>query len=89
MCHVYNDSTKNPGVVGVESSLCSRVVELIFPGPIEAALDSLVAPQSLNHGRQLRRHHAFLGRARQSKQLPGVVLSGETNIGETRKKTKS
>ncbi|TNN82933.1 hypothetical protein EYF80_006890 [Liparis tanakae] len=55
---------------------CSRnVINKLTQDP---RLDSSVAPKPLNHTSQLRRHHPFLRRARQDKQLPGIVLAKRT-----------
>lgn len=59
-------------------SLCRRVVELILAGSAEAGLDATVPPQPLDDAGQLSRHEAFLRRAGQHEQLPGVVLGEET-----------
>ena len=56
------------------SLLWSGIVELVLPGADEAGLHPLVGPQPVDHGGQLRGHHAFLRGASQREQLACIVL---------------
>lgn len=59
----------------VEYSLGSGVVELVLPRAAEAGLHTVVGPEPPdNAGQVLWEHTLLLGRARQCKQLPGVIL---------------
>lgn len=66
----------------VADSLGCRVVQLVLPGPGEAALHAAVRPQPLDDLGQVVWQQALLfRRSRQGEQLAGIVLAGRQRCG--------
>lgn len=66
------------------NSLGSGVVQLVLPGPGEAALHATVRPQPLDDpGQVVRQEALLLRRRRQGEQLAGVVLADGQSFGQT------
>lgn len=69
---------------GVDDSLGCRVVQLVLPGPGEAALHAAVRPQPLDDSGQVVWQEALLlRRRRQGEQLAGVVLAERQRFSQT------
>ena len=62
--------------------LLGRVIQLIFPTPAEALLDTKIFPQPLHDFGQFLRHLTFVRVTSKVKELPRIFLENNTSYGK-------